>query len=451
MASNANHTKSKGRSPELLSTAKMFLSTAVFLAVFLWALIEVVSPEFAYLGFYRADPTMSQIATAIIATLVSALIVPKRWNKISDSAQTVLLFFVTVPAIWVPVFMGDFTESVIRTAQLAAVCGVVAIRVATVGRLRLTVAGLGSQRSTNRLLFVSAVCGISFLMIAYGLRPAATDLLDVYDTREEYATAIGTAGTYIVGALVNAVLALALANGLHRRKFWYILTASSGYILIFSLTGHKSFYIAVPLALLTYAIAHSRSRGAYLWPLAFSCVIALAVLSDRLTSSIAATSIVVRRGLATGGMNTSYYISYFAEREKYELRHSLLSFTGNHPYSDTPRMIVGYAFYNPPVAANVSYIGDGYANLGLVGCVVAAAAVGVYLRLVDLVSSGLPLPLGVAGTAAIMVPLTNSAPLTAMLTHGGIVLLVFLFLNHRTEQLGKSTVSASSTKRSRVR
>jgi len=194
-----------------------------------------------------------------------------------------------------------------------------------------------------------------------------------------------------------------------------------------STAGNKSYVVGIGLTLIAYYLCAESRRQGYRWFSALGVLVALGAIFDYLQGGYSLTTLLVRRALATAGLNTAYYFDFFSNNPRYGLHQSILSFAGSPPYQLSPPQLIGVKYYgSSSLAANANLIADGYANFGVLGCILMGIVFALYLRFVDKASKHLPLQVSGPALTLVLVAAANSAALTVLSTHGGLVLLVLM-------------------------
>jgi hypothetical protein len=114
------------------------------------------------------------------------------------------------------------------------------------------------------------------------------------------------------------------------------------------------------------------------------------------------------------------------------------------PPSDiTPPELVGSAYFDANTWANGGLWADAFANFGLAGILVFSIGLGVVLWLLDVVADGTDLAITGSVVAIISVILTNTAFLTATMSHGLGLLILAYSLMPRERQPGEDPLDAA--------
>ncbi|WP_157210004.1 hypothetical protein [Nocardioides aequoreus] len=392
-----------------------------------WSVDTLIAPVFGYQGYVDRSWSLFELVGAIVATVVLSLTVDPDGRLPSDVARLFLLLTTAVPVVWIPMLYGTLSTLQVQNLMLTVTASFVLIALALRGgRRRLVV--LHVSRTTFWIL----LSGFGILSVAYlasrGIGLRLSGFADVYAQREQYRTNVDRLGAYLVGWLAGGTFPVLIALGLHLRRLAVTLTGLLGVVLLYSLTGYKSYAIAVAILIGTFVMTRRGHVRTWHWVSLLSGLIVAVGVLDLARSGYGFTSLLVRRALSTAGINTGYYVDLFDGGPYYALRHSVLSFAGPSPYDTPPGLLVGRTYYDAGTAANANFLADGFANAGWIGMLVAALLVALLLRAYDKVSDGLPLCVSAPALVFILLALANTAVLTVVATHGAAVLVGWVSL-----------------------
>ena len=264
---------------------------------------------------------------------------------------------------------------------------------------------------------------IGYLVASGGVSPDIVGFDDVYAQRERYAEGIGTLGAYLVGWLSGGLFPVMLAVGLYRRNKLLVLGGLAGVTFLYALSGHKSYALGIPILIGTFVMCRRNVTRPWHWFGLLTLVILFVGLLDRLRDGYEITSLLVRRGISTAGINTAAYVDLFDGAPLYELRHSVLSMLGPPPYDAPPAIIVGQTYYTEDTVANANFLADGFANFGWIGVLGAGLVTGILLRVYDHVAADLPLAITAPALVFVLQAAANTAILTTVMSHGAWVLI----------------------------
>ena len=393
----------------------------------------LIARRFAYLGYHYRSVGLLDVVGGVVALVLVALSLPDRITRPSGSALWFLACTVAVPVVGIPILFGPLSTPTLLMWQLAVA--------AAFGLMRWLVSGpvwhWPTPRVSERTYFVAlAVIVVGSLVAVYASTGAGlswTAFTNIYARRFQYASHVSLLGGYTVGALSGAVAPVLLALGMHRRS-WRIVAASVATVAgLYLLTAQKSYLIGPALAVVGYFVVTYRTKRWVNWSVGFAAAIIGAGLFDTVTRTAVASSLVIRRGMTTAGINSSYYVDYFSSHPTAQLRSSILSRFGGNPYPLPLSRLIAQHYYGPRVsAANANFLADGFANFGVIGVLGAGLVIGLYLKAYDAASVGLDVAVSAAAITMVLVAWTNTASLTGLATHGALALLALVALTPRS-------------------
>lgn len=404
-------------------------AAAAFALAVLFVTRELIAPSFSYQGYTSRDWDTWEIVRAAAATAVFGLVASVRSNRTASFAVGFLVATVAIPLLWIPVFYGILDGAGVLQLHLATFFGfgILWFFATLPGRpLRMLIVS-----EQNYLWFiVAAVLAIfAVLVLFYGIRPAVFTFGEVYDQRDEYNESIGKVGRYLIGALTNALLPVLVVFGAGRKRVGVLAFGVLGFLLAYSMTGFKSVIVGLTLTVVAIIIIKRWPHSPSAWLVVLFGVVSFGYLIDRAMGTITFSSILTRRAITTSGINSSYFIDFFADAERYMLRHSFLSFLGESPYHLTPARLIGSVYYqSDTMAANANILADGYANFGFAGALGACAVAGFCLWMYGKLTGHLPTVVSMPALVLLLVAWANTAVFTSLVTHGGFLLAILVAL-----------------------
>jgi oligosaccharide repeat unit polymerase len=411
----------------VVPVAGIAVTTAYGLLLVLTTKVIIAEP-FRYLGYdQRPGPGWAMVTWWIVTLCLLALLDYRRWERPSQMAFTFLVATIGVPVLSIPVFWGPLSNPrVVALGILTLTCFATMRLVLAGGRKPWHALELPPMLYWGVVLLWCAVV-IAYLLITVGLAPGLLSLSDVYEQREAFSSRVTGIGSYLVGWLSAGTLPLVVAYGLRARRTALTAFAALSIVAMYSLTGNKSYLVGVILTTAAFVLAGDRFRRGWHWLAALGTVVLVAALTDLANQGFGLSSLLVRRALATSGLNTALFFDFFQFHPRYHLGHSVLSPFFSPPYPLSPASIIGLEYYgNADVSANANLIADGYANFGLLGSLGMFVVFGLYLRVVDKAAAHLPLQVSGPALTLVMIAAANTAALTVLMTHGGLVLFALL-------------------------
>jgi len=413
------------------------LAVAVYAFALHWVYKNIVTEPFAYLGYrYTSPPLEIVFLTWVLAALV-AIALPRRIKRPSDLVIWVLFVVCMGPSILMSPYVGLLEGW--RSLGLSAAIAVTYIAIALF--LRRPARSLPSRIAVSPTTFWLLLGGFS--LVTYVLMAATTglslryiSLLEVYSVRDEYSAALGGGGVlgYLVSTQANVINPVILARGIYSRRALPIILGIVGQLVLYSGTGFKTVLFSLPAILVVALLFRKNLRpraAVFVWGTV--ALITVSALADELQGTNLWTSLFSRRFLFTPGLLSSAYVSFFSDNPQAHLGHSVLRQFVDYPYTLSPPRVIGeWLIGSADTAANANVFADGFANFGWAGLVGAGIVLAIYLRFLDRAAFGLPA--AVAGLVVLMptIALSNSAVLTAMLSHGLVVALIVVAIAPRT-------------------
>jgi hypothetical protein len=251
---------------------------------------------------------------------------------------------------------------------------------------------------------------------------------EYYAVRAEYLSQLNQTGRlfgYIGRELVTALDPFLIACGLVWKNRWMLVIGILGQLIYFGQTGMKEIPFAILAILLFWVIIRqTRERFGLVFLLAFICALGMFTSVDLATRSANLSTILTRREMAGPGLLTGFYFEHYSK--VLHPGHTFTSASGAQLFGP-PREIGFYYFGSAETDANANFWAEGYAEYGLPGIFGFGLVVALMLWLFDSIASAHSLELAVLLSVAPADALTNSSPLTVLVTHGGILVTLLLY------------------------
>jgi len=288
----------------------------------------------------------------------------------------------------------------------------------------------------------------TMLILKGGLDRLNFDLLQVYVYRAAYVENRFPLSGYLVPWTAYVLNMALLVYTFLRRKSVGVLLVLGLQTLLFGMTNFKA-YLFLPFwvfGCLQVLPRYSFPRLALLGIISLSAVFwALAARGEILGIGLMNRMVYVPSALA------GLYFDYFSTHPPAYMSGSpwigLLGLRSPYPISSVT--IIARTYWGYDFGPNVGWIAWSFANFGWTGIPMVALLLGFYARFADAIARRIHI--AGASEALFMGPaiaLTNSAPTTFLLTHGGLlVLLVLWVLGREVAYLGQVHSSAHAGRR----
>ncbi|WEJ63147.1 hypothetical protein [Thiomicrorhabdus lithotrophica] len=247
---------------------------------------------------------------------------------------------------------------------------------------------------------------------------------EIYSTRELYnANALPFFG-YLLSWVAYVFNIFLMVFFLHKKKYILVVFFILMQVMLFGMTNHK-LILFVPVVVLFFYLMFMYKLNSKIFLMA-SIGIALAIILSFMHPMFEGLS--MRAFYTPAAMHTLYF-DYFSTHSSALMSGTRWASIFDAPYDSKAVQIVAQHFWGRDFSPNVGWLGNAYANFGFGGIVVFALMLSIYLKLADEFVSKIP---GGKKFSVIMIPvifsLCSSAFNTVLVTHGGILLLLILWL-----------------------
>ena len=392
----------------------------------MYVLLAVEYYRFVYVNYYylmgfdfRLEPVAVVAGFFMLAIAMTAVFILPGEDRGSYALSMLVALLLCLPSTVMYQFGG-----VSVFVPLYALLFLLLLRtpLLDMGRWRLPRLPVRYQR-----YLLPALCLLCLLPfpLAYGLEGIDLSFFamgeETYDVRAAVSERDTLLTAYLLGPLRMVLLPMLIVYGLTdlKRNWWMSLLGVAGLLFLFLLNPQKSIFFGIAVVLAMYLFRSYRAKaGMILYGLAAACL--TAALLNVATGHLMAESIVLRRLFFIPVIVSDNYFTFF-DGHPMLLSHSVLGHWVDYPYQLEPSRMIGEMMYNrAETNCNTGIVGDGFMNFGHVGAVLFVAAAALFVRCVE----GQMQNARFFGLTALLVyTFLNSALLTTLLTHGGLVLL----------------------------
>lgn len=388
-----------------------------------------IAPYYSYQGLTYREPGLLPYAISITATVLVALVLPRRVRRVSDFLLWLTFVLGAAPSILLAQYSMTLSVSEATIMGVCIACCMVfaTVVVSNVRILRLPVARLNSGIDFWVLIGVAAFAIYVYTIATTGLQVRALSLRDVYGVRDEFGSASSSAPLlgYLLPLLTNVINPAIMAKGVLGRRVVVFLVGAVGQAIIYSSTGQKSVLFYVPVAIGVGLLFRGKGRppGSRIL-VAITGAASFGFVLDWLTGSRFWSSLLVRRVMVVPGALTGAYVAVFEGLPRMNFS-EILPFVDS-PYGDTrPVFIVGEAFFgDPDNAANVNIFGHGYLNLGYPGMFIEALIMALLLVFANAACRNLPTPVACVIFFAPGIAFSSASVFTTVLSHGFLAAII---------------------------
>lgn len=412
-----------------------FFFVVAYAATLVCTYLFFIQPPFAYMGLQKNESlSLVWLSLLIVSAASFSFLFPTRIDRPSRLFNALIYMLVYVPSATISYVSlersgGHWVLFITFSVCMGLMLLISRIHVRSIKTPQL------KMKSFQRIFILCA--GLSCIFVFSFYRPdfgqifSLEDISALYDIRSEYrASNITVPGIvqYMFSWLAKFFLPALLVFGLMQRRKKIVVLSFALTFCLFVTSGHKSIFLG------SFAICGLwwvMGKKGYITFRSFSGVaLSLAVIG--LLLSVAGigfvNEVIIRRTMIIPGVLSGFYFDFFSRNEFAKLGYSVFSSLFNYPYDSSPPFVIGdYYFNRPEMSANVNFIAAGFAEFGVWGAIVFTAIAAYIYKLIDGFSSRTGLQS--AALLACLIPtwaLVDSALLTTLVTHGLVLLVVFM-------------------------
>lgn len=369
-------------------------------------------------------------------------LLPKKIASPSDLFLWILYLFV-VPSAMIFLMpnlgiLGFFKSALVGSIYCSFVILLVILRLKNISLP-------SSPLTSNQFVFLITsflILIFFFSIIILGLPEKIPYFYEVYETRIRFRELRNFNNQIVFNLLAwgSWVLAPFMLNFGYKIKSRVLMFLSMLFILYsYGLSGHKAYII---FSMFSFSIFYflSVSKKSFLEPRTpirfFSFILIFSMGVSFFGYDF--FNKTMQRIFLTPGINTNLCFKFFSTHPKIAFSDApILKFFLQHPYEKTIGYTLGTYYYkNLETNANVSYIGDAFANAGILGVIFISILLGFFLWIIDSLSNGKDKKL-IASLLLIQAVALSETGLQQSLIGTGFLLLILLiyFLPNEEKKL----------------
>jgi len=423
---------------ELKSRMGLFFLAFLYVVVLHVVYTRLVSVQWSYMGYVYNDPPILDVVMAWLASSLIGLWMPVDINRPSKVVYWMLYLFVIIPVILTTVYInGAFLDPFLRISlpilvSFLSIGFFYKIPLLKVRKLRI------SNQTFWTCLVLALLVSYAYVLAIFGPHLEFVSIFseDVYSTRlAARNVARGELIGYVMvwsGKVLNPFL---IAYGLNSKKYFPVVVGICGQILLYSADASKITLLSMLVFFgLFLLLSKSRKQAGLNIFVVIICVVMVSCLLDYFLNSNVFVSLLGRRQIFTHGLLTTYYFDFFSTNPKAHMGYNkLLSNFVDYSYTEAPSFLIGhYYFGSSSMNANENFWAYAYADFGYFGLFVYGIIVGVLFWLCDSLTSPVPIQFSAIVVFSPLFSLVNGSLFTSLLTHGILLLLVFLWVIPQT-------------------
>lgn len=373
------------------------------------------------------------IESYIIVLVLSIVVAGSLYRRWRPSGIVLVLYLVVV----IVPLTSQYGFADAPTLLVYAATGSIIVLVAVTElhpRLRIPQPSPGIVYLWLTCLFAMSIYVYGWLIFTGSLERLNFNLLAVYELRAKYVQMRGPFMGYFIPWQGYVINILGLLYALRRRSYWLIGLFAVAQLLLFGMTGHKSFLLAPFLAGGVYLVW--QRKNAISWVLIGALLLtSVSYTYFLMTGDEFVPSLLIRRLFFVPARLHILYYDFFSQpgHPFYALSDSILRYLIQNPYGMPMPRVIALEYWGREFWPDVGYLGDAYGNFGTPGMFLFSMVLGLFLRAVDSLTKHLPSHFVAAAISLPAMTLTESALFTSLLTHGFILTALTLWVLHRVK------------------
>ena len=417
----------------------------------IWVLLyrDPVARDFEYSGFIYQDPSLPKLIASLCLIGILALGLPQKLRWPSDIFAWLFFLIVVIPSLTIPLMTALKLESTLFVA-ISLMVSIAQTLFVSVPRLPIAV-GVRSHVSaqlfwTCFFLLLAAFVLVLLVDFRAGLSrlTSLTSYSEIYSLRFSYreqASSGFAVAPYFLLWCAKVLIPLLLTWAMVRKRWFLLVFAVFLQLLMFSISGHKSFILS--LALVTGTLWLYRAElGGVLFLTAILVVTLLAAMIYYLFDNTLLVHILLRRAFMVPGMLTGFYYEYFSNEGFAFYSHSFADGLVYSGYERSPAFQIGRIYFGrDETSANANFWADAYANLGHIATILATSLLVFILKFINCLAEKRERLMVVGVSIVPMWTLLESSLQTTLISHGLVLALLLAVTLPRQED--RSSVNAS--------
>ena len=422
----------------LLLRIVFVLASMLYAFVLEFVYREVVAPRYAYAGLYGTELTWWQHVFSFAVVGITAWFLPIKMLP-SSVLSAILFIHLVIPVSFLSFHLRGLTELEAIALPVAIAANMILLAVILRAAKPITFRPIpyGGRIAVFSLLFVGlATIGLRLTM--FGDIEFNFDLFDVYERRIAARSIVGTRNisAYLISIGTTGVGLLMIVIGGVKGKHWLWVLGVIIYLLAFLTVGSKAaLFMPITLFAGMFMMKYMAKYFLQILMLGLSLICFAAWLEPLTVDSYYVSGVFVRRELSVPSAATVGYYNFFSENPKYYYSDSVLRFFLDSPYGVSKSFLIGSIAGNKHTNANANIWASGFADVGYFGMVIATVVVSFVGRILDGFSYRIGYSIPALAAVALGFQLSQSPVERALVGHGGLALLLFLFLLQSTDSI----------------
>ena len=404
---------------------KNLISLIVLLNTLIYSYVQYNIPIFGYLGY----PLNYSIDRHIISNLLVMLFVPISPRDFFGCSNFV--FSLALSSCVIPVLaLYSCIDFPIKYLFLITLQFVIIRFISLFFRLKIPRRKVPKILSAFSISCAFCVMTFAFLLVSGGISNLNFDIFTFYETREVAMEKLFIGPmAYIINWVSKGFAVYIFAIAIFRKSIFLAVLSAMLLTFMTLALGQKTPIFMVFFVGIVFVVFKYRPP---LW--AFNLGLAAMILFSHMVFDafdlIVPYSVLVKRVFFAPAYAIVNYFDYFSVNPHTYLSDSVLRYFVDYPYRYSVQDLIALEMTGDTLLhPNVGVLGTGYQHAGVVGVFLFGVSAGLIFSIIESLSKGVPdsVVTAIAGPY-LYIMLTSSDFFRSLMTHGGIVIIVLLFL-----------------------
>lgn len=428
------------------------LLMSAYIAVLLWAYATIISPAFIYDGYFCNWPEPFEMVWLLAVCLIPILFLPMRLSRPSGLIVWWLYATVFIPSTLLPKLSLSLGVERLVPLEVTLLACMAFLSAVSLGKtLAVPQLAINPKIFWPVILSVWSAC-LLFVCSHFNVSTLIANLASLFLGGSEYTirngfieelSQTGRILGYTTGQVGEALNPFFIAYGLVYRHWLFLMLGVFGQLMIFAVLGAKSILFSTVFLVLVYVMTRRFQAN---FGLALSGLLIIVVLVsaglDLRSGSIFASSITSRRTLMDPGLLTGFYFEHYSQVSHVGIGYHFGSRGAAVP---APSYEIGLVYFGDEhIDANANLWAEGFADFGIPGVFGFTLLLAGMMWVYDSIAARHNPVWAVLLVAMQAFALSNSPPLTVLLTHGGLA-SAFLLWCAPTAESGEVAFSELET------
>ena len=432
-----------------LLAARESLLAALYILMVHYAYEKYIFPSLEYAKYTYLPYSSTAIFTTYFLAWIAVLFHEDSGHP-AQAAAALIYVFIYVPAQLIIVFTIPRLYSELFMPQIALTLSMAMLfRSAHHCKTPLKIRETGWFKRLDIIFGALTLVALGLLIIKNINFMRLVSFTDVYDLRAETSQLSGNIfEAYMTSWLSYCFISYFYARAIKVRNWTFAAFGIISSFLIYMSTGSKSAILLFPITIVMYFLCSNGRK--YLRNILVLLLVTIPVLVYAFPNEgicLWAKSIILARIVGNGGWVVAKYYEYFDSTAFTYYTHvgPIGKIFGGYPFGDLQLgQVIASAYGSPGANFNAGFwASDGFAAFGIFGIFIVTIFITKLFHLINCLTISVPSQFTVTWMTGFFISLLNTPLATALLSGGGILILISYWLIARFKY---SSVTAESIK-----